>query len=132
MVKLHYQNYNSFIHYAGEGLDMFGYSSKDKNTLKPFLFAQEDKERSLKLVAEQIEKKITQYDSKTFEELIRNEINYTPATIEIIQESLREYLRHEYIEIIDTKKGKKVTNCKNIKLENVIKIPKIRQKRFNF
>lgn len=40
MVKLHYENHNFFIHYGGKGLDMFGYSTKDLETLNPFLFTE--------------------------------------------------------------------------------------------
>ena len=132
MVKLHYENHNAFIHYGGEGLDMFGYSSKDKKTLNLFLFAESDKQKSLKSIQRQIQEKITQYNNKTFGEFIKNEINDTPATIEIIQESLKEYLRYGDIEIIDIEKNKKIKNYKDIKLENLIKIPKIRQGRFDF
>lgn len=60
MVKLHYENHNAFIHYGGEGLDMFGYSSKDKKMLDPFLFAESDKQKSLKSITKQIQEKITQ------------------------------------------------------------------------
>ena len=132
MVKLHYENHNAFIHYGGEGLDMFGYSSKDKKMLDPFLFAESDKQKSLKSITKQIQEKITQYDSKTFREFIENEINNTPATIEIIQDSLKEGLYYKDIEVIDTKRNKNITNCRDIKLENVIKIPKTRQKGFDF
>lgn len=132
MVKLHYENHNAFIHYGGNGLDMFGYSSKDKKTLNPFLFAEADRQKSLKSITKQIQGKITQYDNKTFGDFIKNEINDTPATIEVIQDSLREVLYNKEIEVIDTKKNKKIRNCKDIKLENLIRIPKIRQGRFNF
>lgn len=130
MLKLHYKNHNSFIHYGGEGLDMFGYSTKNKNTM--FLFTEEDRIRGLNLIKKQIQNKIIDYDNKTFGTLIQNEINNTPATIETIRESLKDQLYYGDIEIIDIKAKKKINNPKNIKLEHLIKIPKYKQQRFKF
>lgn len=129
MVKLHYENHNSFIHYGGEGLDMFGYSTKDK---APFLFEEQDRLDSLELIKKQIQNKVGNYNDKTFETLIQHEINYTPATIETICESLQEQLSYGEIDIIDPKTNKKVMNYKNIKLEYLIKCNKHKQQRFNF
>lgn len=130
MVKLHYENHNSFIHYGGEGLDMFGYSTKDKYTLKPFLFTEKDRLKGLELIKNQIQNKIKNYDNKTFITLIKNEINKTPATIETIYESLKEQLHYGDIEIINPKTSKKIKNPKNIKLDYIIKDTK--QQRFKF
>ncbi len=130
MVKLHYENHNSFIHYGGEGLDMFGYSTKNKNIM--FLFTEEDRIMGLNLIKKQIQNKIIDYDNKTFGTLIQNEINNTPATIETIRESLKDQLYYGDIEIIDIKAKKKINNPKNIKLEHLIKIPKHKQQRFKF
>ena len=128
MVKLHYELHNSFIHYGGSGLDMFGYSTKDAETLNPFLFAQEDKNKSLKCIESQIDEKVAKHSGKTFGELIKSEINHTP--IEVIQESLKEYLLYGDIEIINPKTNKLVKNHKIIKLDHLIKRPK--QQRFKF
>lgn len=130
MVKLHYENYNSFIHYGGKGLDMFGYSTKEKYTLSPFLFGEQDKLESLELIKEQIQYKIKNYDNQTFETLIQKEINDTPATIETITESLQEKLDYKDIDIIDPKTNKRIKSFKKIKLEYIIKCNK--QERFNF
>lgn len=130
MVKLHYKYYNSFIHYGGSGLDMFGYCSKDLDTLSPFLFAEEDKKQSLKRIIDQIDEKVSRHNGKTFGDLIRLEINQTPATIEIIKESLHEYLYYGDIEIIDTKTNRLIKNYKNIKLDHIIK--RTKQQRFKF
>ena len=130
MVKLHYENHNSFIHYGGEGLDMFGYSTKDKYTLKPFLFTEEDKIKGLELIKKQIQSRVKKYDNQPFNALIKNEINNTPATIETIQESLEEQLHYGDIEIIDPETNKKIKKYKNIKLNCIIKDTK--QQRFNF
>ena len=130
MVKLHYENHNAFIHYGGGGFDMFGYSTKDKDTLNPFLFAEQDRLDSLELIKTQIQNKVGDYNNKTFETLIQNEINYTPATIETIKESLQEQIYYGDIDIIDPKTNKRVKNYKNIKSEYIIKDNK--QKRFNF
>ena len=130
MVKLHYENHNAFIHYGGGGFDMFGYSTKDKDTLNPFLFAEQDRLDSLELIKTQIQNKVGDYNNKTFETLIQNEINYAPATIETIKESLQEQIYYGDIDIIDPKTNKRVKNYKNIKSEYIIKDNK--QKRFNF
>ena len=130
MVKLHYENHNSFIHYGGEGLDMFGYSTKNKNIM--FSFTEEDRLKGLSLIKEQIQNKIINYNNKSFGTLIQNEINNTPATIETIQESLEEQLYYEDIEIIDPKTNNKINNPKNIKLDHFIKISKYKQQRFKF
>ena len=130
MVKLHYENYNSFIHYGGEGLDMFGYSTQDKYTLKPFLFTEEDKIKGLELIKKQIQSKVKKYDNQTFDTLIQNEINNTPATIETIQESLKEQLYYGDIEIINPKTNKKIKKYTDIKLKYIIKDTK--QQRFEF
>ncbi len=130
MVKLHYENHNAFIHYGGNGLDMFGYSTRDAETLNPFLFAEEDRLKSLNSIAQTIQNKIKKYDNQPFENLIKNEINQTPATIETIKESLEECLHYEDIEIIDPKTNKKIKNYKNIKLDSIIKDKK--QQRFKF
>ncbi len=130
MVKLHYKKHNAFIHYGGEGLDMFGYSTKDKNLL--FSFTEEDRLKGLNLIKNQILDKIVSYDNKTFGNLIQNEINYTPATIETIQESLIEQIYYGDIEIFDTKANVAVKNHKHIKLEHIIKISKHKQQRFKF
>lgn len=130
MVKLHYEYYNSFIHYGGSGLDMFGYSTKDIETFNTFLFAEEDKNKSLKCIESQIDEKVAKHSAKTFGELIKSEINHTPATIEVIQESLKEYLLYGDIEIINPKTNKLVKNHKNIKLDHIIK--RTKQQRFKF
>lgn len=130
MVKLHYENYNSFIHYGGKGLDMFGYSTQDKYTLKPFLFTEEDKIKGLELIKKQIQSKVKKYDNQTFDTLIQNEINNTPATIETIQESLKEQLYYGDIEIINPKTNKKIKKYTDIKLKYIIKDTK--QQRFEF
>ena len=130
MVKLHYKKHNAFIHYGGEGLDMFGYSTKDKNLL--FSFTEEDRLKGLNLIKDQIQDKIVYYDNKTFGNLIQNEINNTPATIQTIQESLEEQLYYGDIEIFDAKANVAVKNYKNIKLEHIIKISKHKQQRFKF
>lgn len=130
MVKLHYKKHNAFIHYGGEGLDMFGYSTKDKNLL--FSFTEEDRLKGLNLIKKQIQAKIANYDNKTFESLVKNEINGTPATIQTIQESLEEQLYYRDIEIFDTKTKTIIKNYKNIKLEHIIKIAKHKQQRFKF
>lgn len=109
---------------------MFGYSTKDKDTLNPFLFAEQDRLDSLELIKTQIQNKVGDYNNKTFETLIQNEINYTPATIETIKESLQEQIYYGDIDIIDPKTNKRVKNYKNIKSEYIIKDNK--QKRFNF
>lgn len=130
MVKLHYKNHNAFIHYGGAGLDMFGYSTKDKGTLNPFLFAEQDRLGSLEAIKTQIQNKVGSYNNKTFETLIQSEINYTPATIDTICKSLEEQICYGDIDIINPKTNKKVRSYKNIKLDYIIKDNK--QKRFNF
>lgn len=123
MVKLHYKYQNDFIHYGGKGLDMFGFSTKEQKTLDPFLFTEKDRERSLQIIEQQIPEKIKKYDGKTFGDFIEDEINQTPATIEIIQTALNEAIYYGDIEFLN-KKGKKVKRSKNIKLEDHIKISK--------
>ncbi len=130
MVKLHYKKHNAFIHYGGEGLDMFGYSTKDKNLL--FSFTEDDRLKGLSLIKNQIQDKIVNYDNNTFGSLIKSEINNTPATIQTIQESLEEQLYYGDIEIFDTKANVAVKNHKNIKLEHIIKVSKRKQQRFKF
>lgn len=129
MVKLHYKHQNDFIHYGGEGLDMFGFSTKEQMTLNPFLFTEQDKEKSLQIIKQQIPEKMKNYDGRTFGDFIRDEINQTPATIEIIQNSLNEALYYGDIEFFD-QTGKKIKQSKNIKLDDHIKIG--RQQRFKF
>lgn len=87
---------------------MFGYSTQDKYTLKPFLFTEEDRLKGLQRIKEQIQNKVKKYNNQTFDTLIQNEINNTPATIETIQESLKEQLHYGDIEIIDPKTNKKI------------------------
>lgn len=109
---------------------MFGYSTKDKDTLNPFLFAEQDRLDSLEAIKTQIQNKVGSYNNKTFETLIQSEINYTPATIDTICKSLEEQICYGDIDIINPKTNKKVRSYKNIKLDYIIKDNK--QKRFNF
>ena len=109
---------------------MFGYSTQDKYTLKPFLFTEEDKIKGLELIKKQIQSKVKKYDNQTFDTLIQNEINNTPATIETIQESLKEQLYYGDIEIINPKTNKKIKKYTDIKLKYIIKDTK--QQRFEF
>lgn len=103
MMKLHWSKQNTFQHFGGAGLNMLlGYTSGNRNLLYDFsLFS---REQSLDLLQEQVPKKIYEKKELTFKDLKNEIINSTPATEEMIKESLTEAIRQK--DIIVTSKRK--------------------------
>ena len=97
MMNIHWNKGNQMVHYGGEGLDMFGYRSKqdEKHTkqsmlVDAFRFDHYAKEKVLTALRNEIPKLIHQKNQIRYSDLLNETFNHTPANREIIKRVLRE------------------------------------------
>lgn len=115
MMKLHWDKQNTFQHYGNAGLKMLvGYDSSRENSL--FEFDDFAKEKSIDSLSEDIPKIICNENEISFECLRNLIINQTPATIDIIKESLNQPM--ETGEIYVKSSDKKSNRHKSSRIKN--------------
>jgi three-Cys-motif partner protein len=128
MVKLHWNEQNTFKHYGNAGLKMLiGYNSNYSNNLfQSFDFDDFAREQSIETLSEEIPKLIYERQMTLYGDLRDNIINETPATDEMIRKSLTYALDSGEISITssDWKKRKKYTTIQD---DDIIKWNKIIQ-----
>jgi three-Cys-motif partner protein len=133
MTEVHWANSNTFIHYGGEGLDMFklGYIVKadeiftQQNKLG-FTFDDDAKERTIKKLSEDIPHLIhADDDGQSFESLWVSTCNDTPATSRIVKEVLSLLAKHGQVEITSPE-GVHKHSANQIKSEDRIRPPRQR------
>ncbi|WP_424947090.1 three-Cys-motif partner protein TcmP [Candidatus Spongiihabitans sp.] len=95
MMKIHWNKGNEMVHYGKEGLDMFGYRSKqdEKHTRQlsigfAFRFDQLAKEKVRTALHSEIPELIHQKGSMAYRDLLNEIFNHTPANREIINQVL--------------------------------------------
>ena len=120
MMKIHWNKGNDMVHYGGEGLDMFGYRSKqdEKHTRQllmgfAFRFDQPAKEKVLTALRNEIPKFIHQKGTMKYRDLLNETFNHTPANREIINQVLWEGVENKEFNIPRRE-------AKNIKDDDVI------------
>lgn len=92
MIKLHWDKQNTFAHYGSAGLNMFvGYDPKYQNQL--FGFDDIAKKQSLISLCSELPKYICDIKEITFGGLNSKIANTTPATEDMLKESLNESIR---------------------------------------
>lgn len=115
MMKLYWDEQNTFQHYGNASLRMLvGYDSAKKNTL--FEFDDFAKENSINSLSKEIPKIIYSHKEVSFGNLRNSIINQTPATIDIIKESLS--ILMETGEIYVKSSDKKSNRCKSSRIKN--------------
>ncbi len=126
MIKLHWNKENTFKHYGRAGLNMLGYDSNCNNSL--FAFDSLAKQESINSLEKEIPKIIYSYeDGVVFENLKNDILNFTPATIDMIKESLENEIHYNDI-IISSKDDNIRKKSSTIKNDDIIKAKKYRQK----
>ena len=134
MTEVHWKHSNTFIHYGGEGLDMFkiGYiTSADERFTQQnklgFTFDDDAKNRTLAKLHEDIPRLIYADESgQIFETLHATTCNESPATSAIYKDVLSSLAKDGQIEIISPD-GKRKTSASQIKGEDRILPPKQRR-----
>lgn len=120
MTQLHWEKQNTFLHYGKAGLDMLvGYDSNSRNQLYGFdNFA---KERSKEALAEELPRLIynQEYNGVSFQQLQVAIINSTPASRDMIKESLENSMLSGEI-IAKSKKGAIRRNASAIQDDDII------------
>lgn len=97
MIKLHWKEQNTFQHFGRAGLQMLlGYDSKRQENL--FEFNNFAKERSIDTLGIEIPKLIKQLKTTSFGTLKNIIVNETPASFDLIKESLSESINSGEIE----------------------------------
>ncbi len=130
MIKLHWDKQNTFQHFGKAGLKMLiGYDSEYKDNL--FKFDDFSKEKSIESLSEELPKIIYEFDAIEFGQLKNNIINETPATVEMIKESLKEQIYYKEI-IIKSKKGAIRQKTNTIHDTDIIIKPSRKQSRMTF
>jgi three-Cys-motif partner protein len=102
MAKLHWQMHTFFTHHGGAGLNMLGYDPKrDANlTGQPFVFDQEAKILTEESLMVDIPKIISANpEGKTFDELLAETCNGTPATSEIYKNAIGALILYKELEV---------------------------------
>ena len=130
MIKLHWNNQNTFQHFGKPGLKMLiGYNSEYENNL--FLFDNFAKEKSIESLSNELPRIIHEFDAMEFAKLKDKIINETPATVEMIKESLVEQVYHKDI-IVKSKTGSIRRKTNTIHDTDIIMKPKHKQSRMIF
>lgn len=115
MIKLHWKEQNTFQHFGKAGLNMLvGYSSDCKQSL--FEFDNFAKEKSIDILSLEIPKIIKNLKSIRFDNLKDIIVNDTPASFDIIKESLENSIKSGEIEFKSedgSSKRKKHTTIQN-------------------
>lgn len=133
MTKLHWQNHNTSVHYGSAGLNMLGYNHRFKESLfgDVFLFDQTAKEKSIAMLKNELPEIIFNQKSIVFSDLVTKVINHTPATIDMLKESLNEHVSYGEI-IVKSEEGITRKKSSSIKHSDRITTPYAPQKRFYF
>lgn len=122
MAGIHWDLNNYFIHYGDPGLDMFmlGYFDKKDDTLsgqtsiESFLFDGTAKERSIETLQEEIPQLICKMpDGMRFDQLFLKTCNSTPATSDLIKESIIKLAETKDLDVF-TEQGKRRSRFGNI------------------
>lgn len=117
MMKLHWDSQNTFQHFGNPGLDMLiGFdSSRTENLFKAYEFDDFAKQQSLDTLSKEVPKLLRKLGNIKYEDFRNSIINETPATNEMIKESLTFALESRDIEIIaeDGSKRHKFTTIKD-------------------
>lgn len=130
MIKLHWDNQNTFQHFGKAGLKMLvGYDSDYNNNL--FEFDNFAKEKSLESLSEELPKIIYEFDAIEFSQLKDKIINETPATVDMIKESLKEQIHYKEL-IVKSNKGSIRQKANTIHDSDIIMKPNRKQLRINF
>ncbi len=128
MTEVHWQNSNTFIHYGGEGLDMFkiGYiTSADERFTQQgtlgYTFDDDARKRTEdKLHLDIPRLNYADEDGQSFETLFATTCNDSPATSRIYKEVLSSLAKHGEIEIMSPD-GRSKTSPNQIKDEDRIR-----------
>lgn len=133
MMQLHWAKQNTFEHYGRPGLQMLiGYdSSKDHSLFQHYGFDHGSREQSISTLSQELPRLIYEFNNITFSNLKNNILNQTPATIEMIKESIDEHIQYGEI-AVTSKEGAKRQKSSTIKDDDVIAKPKYMQSRFIF
>ncbi|MGE4531558.1 MAG: three-Cys-motif partner protein TcmP [Acidithiobacillus sp.] len=137
MTDVHWEHSNTFIHYGGEGLDMFkvGYiANADERFTQQGKLGYTFDDDARKRTAERLHLDIPRYiyadeDGLSYETLHATTCNDTPATSRIYKDVLSSLAKQKEIEIISPD-GRRKTTASQIKGEDRILPP--RQKKFYF
>jgi len=122
MVKVHWLHHNNFIHYGGAGLHMLGYdpASDDELTNQPaFEFDSSAKETSINTMLEDLVRIVHSREEMSFELLIEETANDSPATSEMFKSTLGELSIQGDIKII-TPKGQERRSSAQISNQDLI------------
>lgn len=124
MVKLHWEKQNTFIHYGKEGLNMLiGYGSSSRENLfnnHAYKFDDFAKEKSIHSLSSELPKLIYNYKEVSFENLKNSILNETPATVDIIKESLADAMECGEIVIKSQDKVSKRMKYNSIKKDDIL------------
>lgn len=131
MIKLHWEKQNTFQLFGRAGLQMLvGYSSDNQTSL--FEFDEFAKEASLKSLAQEIPPLIKSLQEVPFSKLRNTILNETPATIEIIKQSLDDAIQDGEIEIYSVNRKSKREKFTTIKNDDILKWKGQKQSRIIF
>jgi len=130
MIKLHWDNQNTFQHFGKAGLKMLiGYNSEYEGNL--FAFDNFARKKSIESLSEELPKIIYEFDTVEFSQLKNKIINETPATVDMIKESLREQIHYNEL-IIKSKDGTIRQKTNTIHDTDIITKPSHKQLRLKF
>ena len=134
MTGVHWNNHNSFIHYGGAGMEMFGmlgydqkYDFLDRFTKRPqsglgFEFDAKAKEQSVLQLAEDIDRHINIDDNGiSLSELYATTCNTTPATSGIYKEAIAKLTAEKQVEVITPKGAIRQGGNRNISDNDIIR-----------
>lgn len=127
MVKLHWSKLSSFVHYGEAGIDMLGFDVKYHNGL--FKFDDDAKKLSKRTLQGQLPKLIFDSNFHTYGCLKNKIANFTPATDDIIKDSLSDEMYYNDIRFV-SKDGVVRSKSSSIKADDRIEFPKMRRPRF--
>lgn len=120
MMKLHWDKQNTFQHFGKAGLKMLiGYESESKNSL--FEFDNFAKQQSIITLSKELPPMIRNLQEISFDQLKNCIINDTPATVDIIKESLNNSIETGEISIMSYDKTSKRRKFTTIRPNDIIK-----------
>ncbi|KVP97369.1 hypothetical protein WJ97_10120 [Burkholderia ubonensis] len=135
MANAHWRHHNHFGHYGPPGLDMFhtGYAAvinQESSPQSAFQFDDIARVASSDAMLAQIPRKLaSQPDGVPFGEFFLSNINTTPATMKMIEESVLELVRAKEVQVINNSGSiRKVRS--SLKPDHIIRIPP--QRSFSF
>lgn len=120
MIKLHWAEQNTFQHFGNAGLKMLlGYNSDYKDNL--FEFDNFARAKSIDSLSEEIPRIIKNLKEIKVENLKELIINDTPASFDIIKESLTDSIKSGEIEVKSNQENSKRKKFTTIKNDDIIK-----------